>query len=67
MTNIKTLATFATTLRASSLLEDLRKAGISATAERPKWVNKRRPPPNVIVSVEESDFERASEVLKGFK
>ena len=60
------LKTFATQMRAGSLQDDLQKAGIFSTAERPKHVNKRLPPPNVEVKVKGEDLAGAKEVLKDF-
>lgn len=57
----KTIATFATMLRASSLCDDLMtECNILAFVERPKWSNKKLPPPNVQVQVNEMDADRAT-------
>lgn len=68
---MQTLKTFATGLRAASLVDDLKVAGINAAVLRnqaqlslTRWTNKRLPPPNVIVSVADVDFEKASQFLK---
>lgn len=57
----KTIATFATMLRASSLCDDLMtECNILAWWSSPKWTNKKLPPPNVQVSVNELNAERAA-------
>ena len=61
------LATFATGMRAASLIEDLAKAGIAANAVQPKWTNKKLPPPRVEILVTGTDFAAASSVLEAFK
>lgn len=63
---MKVLAKFATTLRADSLLEDLDKAGIGASFLRPRWTEKRLPPPMVEVSVKDDDYDAAKQVLEAF-
>lgn len=63
---MKTLATFATGMRAASLIEDLGKAGIGATQFQPKWKNKRLPPPRIEVQIAEADAEAAAVVLAAF-
>jgi hypothetical protein len=63
---MKTIAKFATGMRAASLVEDLAKAGIKAEKTQAKWTNKRLPPPRIEVSVEEKDQEAALAVLKTF-
>ena len=65
-TNTKTIATFATGMRAASLIEDLAKAGIEATKFQPKWTNKRLPPPRIEVKVAEADAAAASQVVAEF-
>lgn len=61
-----TIAKFATGMRAASLVEDLQKAGISATKIQAKWTNKRLPPPRIEVQVAASDVEAAQAVVKQF-
>lgn len=60
------LATFATVMRAIDLSEDLHEAGILSEVTRPKWKNKRLPPPNVEVTVADADIEAARAVLARF-
>lgn len=62
-----TVSTFATGMRAASLIEDLTKAGIKAIAIQPKWTNKRLPPPRIEVKVAESDVPTAAKILAEFK
>ena len=63
---MKTIAKFATGMRAASLAEDLLNAGIKATVVQAKWTNKRLPPPRIEVCVAESDLEAAAVVLREF-
>lgn len=60
------VATFVTGLRAASLVEDLKKAGIAATTVQPKWTNKRLPPPRIAVMVAPADADGAATVLAEF-
>lgn len=64
--NTKTIATFATGMRAASLLEDLRKTGIAASTVQAKWTNKKLPPPRIEVRVAEADVDAAKAVLAEF-
>lgn len=61
-----TLASFATSMRATSLAEDLNTARIAAEIVKPKWINKRLPPPRVEVRIDEADADRAKPVLAAF-
>ncbi len=62
----QTVAKFATGMRAASLVDALRAAGIVAVATQPKWTNKRFPPPRIAVTVASADFDRAGAVLAEF-
>jgi len=62
-----TVATFATSMRAASLIEDLAAVGIKATSAQPKWTNKKLPPPRVEVRVATADTEAAKVVVEQFK
>jgi len=65
-----TLKRFATSLRASSLIDDLRTVGIEAHTVQAKWTNKKLPPPRIEVVVSAADAETyaelIAEVLKSF-
>ncbi len=62
----KTLKSFATGMRAFSLCTDLQDVGISAQIFKPKYVNKRLPPPKVEVQVDEAQWALAIQVLDTF-
>jgi len=57
------LATFRTSMRAASLMEDLAAAGIKTTLEKPKWRIKRLPPPPFEVVISEADWTKGAEIL----
>ena len=64
---VVTVATFAISMRAASLIEDLAAAGIKAVMAQPKWINKKLPPPRVEVWVAAKDADAAKVVVEQFK
>ncbi len=60
------LKTFATSMRAASLLDDLTAVKLAASLVQPKWTNKRLPPPKVEVWIKTSDEVAAKVVLDKF-
>jgi len=62
-----TLESFATGMRAASLVHDLAKEGIMADTFQAKWTNKRLPPPRIEVRIDPADMEKAEGVLAFFK
>lgn len=62
-TSFVVLKRFATSLRASSLIDDLRLVGIRASAVQSKWTNKKLPPPRIEVVVSAADAEARAEAI----
>lgn len=60
------IATFATGMRAASLVEHLAGKGIAAHAVHPKWTNKRLPPPRIEVLVAPEDVDAAKAAVIEF-
>jgi len=67
MNKTYTLAKFATSMRAASLMEDLTAAGIDASLNRPKWTDKKLPPPMVMVMIDVKDLDAARVVYDAFR
>lgn len=61
----KIVMKFALSLRANSLVDHLKANSIESTVTRPKWTNKRLPPPKIEVTVDDEDYPEAKALAAG--